>query len=1007
MITGNQGVAGRYGLRSQAGQNTFKQDASRGNRFAAMLPAADTVHFSGTRQRQKSMATRLGVPVVAMMAALFAPDALNGKGNAFNLPGTAQATEAPVTNDVTVPLSPELMALDAQYPELTFQKLKSGEIYIRRDDGYQLYILSRPDMNEVNLHTYVTVGAANETPCHDPAKACTRGASHYAEHMIFEGTDDMPLPGQITSRLDYLGVKHNAFTSYDQTGYFMRMLPEVFDEVFAMHAGMLTDSTYPEEAYLSEMGAIQQEISQRAGVGLEFMNRYNRLRYGTEHPYSDGVGGPLWNVERLSRDFLMDHNHYWYQPENFVTIVAGNVDVADVVNKVQRYYAPEKFPEIPARYEPVKPGKAPVPQATQVDIFEQPLLAGAGTATLKMGFNGPTWDNPEDVVAMRIAMMMLGGVADSWLDRELKFDQQVVDSVGAYLNPQRYGGESVISAEFDPKNFDAVRDGILQQLQRLRAGDVSEAELDAIKTYFAKGERLGNEDLLSFAQSLGQYRTEGGPNDLWVNFLERVDSMTVEDVQRVARQYLNYNELTLMAMVPPETLDVAAVNAETLAAIEKTAAQPLEEVPRQAPTANGKQIIDMPLNNGSRLFAYVDPAAETVSLKIIIRGSVNTEEVPATAAILRRVMGQGTANRSEAELKQELSRNRMSLSVDANSNYLTLNASALKEDLGELLLLVQDVLANPDLDPQKIEATRSRFERGIRQQDATQPMTVAFQNMREALFAEHRYGRTKEQLYDGIAQINAETLRQYHRDHFVPENMLITAAGNVDAGELANRLETILPGWLNDRSALAGNPLEAIDGVAPLTEDKTVVTAMKTPLPQVAIVQGWQVPMGSEADHFALTVLDAVLSSGFDSILSRELRGGEEGLVYGASSSYMSQPGTGMFSFSTITRPQNQDRVLAALAEITDRMQQAPLAEEDLERAKNQILSSWYLGQNSNDAVAGLIGDLEVMGQGRGYMERFPEAIRGVTGEQVQEVARRLFSQPKVTSLVVPEEDRP
>src|SRR5690606_12047760 len=140
---------------------------------------------------------------------------------------------------------------------------------------------------------------------------------------------------------------------------------------------------------------------------------YNTLStrmYGA-HGYALDTLGPKENIANIPREKILNYYHYWYQPKNFRTVIVGDVDPAEALALVEKYFpAPEFTP--PAGYDVPTVGNPSPPQQPQVELLTHPNVS---QAYLTLGFLGPSVERTEDVYAIDMAMLALGGGKSSRL----------------------------------------------------------------------------------------------------------------------------------------------------------------------------------------------------------------------------------------------------------------------------------------------------------------------------------------------------------------------------------------------------------------------------------------------------------------------------------------------------------------------------------------------------------------------------------------------------------------
>ncbi|MDZ4849485.1 MAG: pitrilysin family protein [Pirellulaceae bacterium] len=208
---------------------------------------------------------------------------------------------------------------------------------IRLDNGLQIIAEVNPQAFSQSLGYFVKTGARDET-------AEMAGVSHFLEHMVFKGTARRSAQ-DVNRELDELGANSNAYTSEDQTVYYMSVIPEQQEH----SVDLLTDLMRPalrDEDFETERQVILEEIamyddSPPYGAMERCMEQY----FGN-HPLSTRVLGTPHTVGTLDTDSMREYHHQRYASDNLCLVATGNVDFEALVEQAERItqkWYPGKF----------------------------------------------------------------------------------------------------------------------------------------------------------------------------------------------------------------------------------------------------------------------------------------------------------------------------------------------------------------------------------------------------------------------------------------------------------------------------------------------------------------------------------------------------------------------------------------------------------------------------------------------------------------------------------------
>ncbi|MCG2591510.1 insulinase family protein [Ramlibacter sp. XY19] len=198
-------------------------------------------------------------------------------------------------------------------------------------NGVRLLALPLPHVQSASVGVFLRVGSRDETPA-------SNGVSHVLEHMAFKGTATRTVQ-QINLDAERLGADVNAFTSKDTTAYFMTGLGRHASRFLAMTADIVLNSTFPQAELQRELEVIRQEAIEYDEDPQESSSELlDRALWG-EHPMGMPVIGTVKNIERFTRQDLVDHVQKHYVAEKTVVVAAGNFEVDAFLAEAEGLFA--------------------------------------------------------------------------------------------------------------------------------------------------------------------------------------------------------------------------------------------------------------------------------------------------------------------------------------------------------------------------------------------------------------------------------------------------------------------------------------------------------------------------------------------------------------------------------------------------------------------------------------------------------------------------------------------
>jgi predicted Zn-dependent peptidase len=447
------------------------------------------------------------------------------------------------------------------------------------------------------------------------------------------------------------------------------------------------------------------------------------------------------------------------------------------------------------------------------------------------------------------------------------------------------------------------------------------------------------------------------------------------------------------------------------------------------------------LSNGIVAIAVNNPSTDIMAARLFFRAGSRYDIIPGTGHLMATVMTKGTSRQSSMEIAEQVESIGASLGTESTTDYFLVSLKTISADFGEMLKLTSEIVRDPSFPEQEVELEKRLTLQSIRSQ-REQPFSIAFSELRSAMYADHPYALSTLGTEASVATLTPEELRHYHRTHLRPDNLVVTLVGCLDPEQAIALFEATFGDWQNpdqpilrpalprltprpQRVGLAqdtqqsiimlgylapsvlatdstSNPSNvSIGQTDPRSDLETRFAAAMTPN-DAASLSASLLPAGIPSDYAALKLLNTYLGNGLSSRLFVELRE-KRGLAYDVSAFYPTRVEASQFAAYIGTAPQNTEIALDGLKFEIDRLTDCLLNDEELETAKSKLLGQYALGKQTNAQIAQILGWYEAIGLGTGFDAAFPVAIEAVTAEAARETARRYFRDPYV-SVVGPEE---
>jgi zinc protease len=382
-------------------------------------------------------------------------------------------------------------------------------------------------------------------------KTGTTGVAHLLEHMMFKGTKSVPA-GEFSRRIAAAGGRENAFTSYDYTAYFQQLHKSQLPLAMQLEADRSHNLVISKQEFAKEIQVVMEERRWRTDDDAHSLmeERLMATAY-QEHPYHNPVIGWMNDLQNMTAADAQDWYKSWYAPNNATLVIAGDVDAKQVFALAQKYYG-----KIPAANPVLRKSSGESPQ---LGIKRIVVKAPAELPYFIMAYQAPTLrdvENDWQPYALSVLAGVLNGNESARLNKALVREQQIAISVGAgYDSTSR--GPSMFMLDGTPATGKTVAEleaAIRAQLQAVVKEGVSEEELKRVRAQVTAAEVYKLDSVFYQAMQIGQMESIGMSYHDLPKMLKKLQAVTAQQVQDVAREILQDDHLTV-AVLDPQPLD--------------------------------------------------------------------------------------------------------------------------------------------------------------------------------------------------------------------------------------------------------------------------------------------------------------------------------------------------------------------------------------------------------------------------------------------------------------------
>jgi zinc protease len=866
------------------------------------------------------------------------------------------------------------------------------------DNGLTVLVKESHRVPVVSFWIWYRVGSRNELPG-------STGISHWVEHMLFKGTPDYQ-PGAIFRTINKFGGTLNGFTWIDFTAYFETLPNTQLELAASIEADRMENAVFDPEEVEKERTVI---LSEREGAENQPGFHLNEELMGAafrHHPYGQSVIGFESDLLAITREELYRHYRTYYTPRNATVIVVGAVDSDEAIKLVEaKFGGIASGPEMPVM-------RAVEPE--QVAERRLSVRRPAPAPQLAVAYHAPSAAHPDSAPMAVLDTVLSGGKglgmgSGGGMGRSSRLYRALVasglcsgarSSFPLTIDPYLFTiGASLIPTTPPPQ----VEEVVFEETRRLREEPVEQPELDrAIKQIRAQF-AYATESVTQQAYWLGSMRLvapEIDPDD----YIEQVASVTADDVQRVAEDYLPEGRYTLGWLEPTDSSggDASHMDAPPLARPHFFSDGRLNSESRHAEQLYGAprtklEIRDRHLSNGTYLISNHDATSEAVVVELRIpAGSALDGDTPGLARLTGQMLARGTARRDFASLNEELDSLGAAVGVDAGREHVDISVQSLREDAERIVQLMAEVLTEPSFPEEELERVRAQSLSALRRaKDDTR--SEASYALRTMLYPEghplrHRALGTEESL----ASMTREQLVEFHRATYTPEGAIFAAAGGVEGERVAELIEHYFAGWQRVDSPLR-TTIPPVD--PPVEQRRHTGSILGKSQSDLAI--GLPVIPRQHPDYDALRMANLILGRlGLMGRLGANVRD-RQGLAYYVFSNMTAGRDYGRWTAQAGVNPANVDRAVEAVLEELGRLREDFVEPDELYDAKSFVISSLPVGLETSGAIVGTLLSIAFHDLGLDFLERLPERTEAITAEDVRAAARSYLDPERMAIAVV------
>ncbi len=855
-------------------------------------------------------------------------------------------------------------------------------------NGLTVIVREQQAVPLVSINTFVKAGYFDEDDR-------ISGISHVIEHMFFKGTMKRPV-GAIARDTQALGGYLNAYTYYDRTVYHTEVPFENFKQALEIQADALWNSSFDAAELKKEIEVVLQENNRKLDNPPAVASEKLYATAFQQHRMRRWRIGAPEGLRALTRDDVVGYFKKYYRPSNIILSIAGRINIEDTISEVAKVYGavPDDDAQPLERDKgAAEPAQTSVRYGSQHGPIEQSHVA--------IGFHTPGALG-EDARALEVLAAILSEGRASVLNQRVRDEKGLMTSGSAGVQEFRDLGYFEIDIE-TAKPIEA-QIAVIAELENIKKYGVTKEQLARAKALMAQNRYHHLETVDGLAQEVAYYESLGD----WkrsLSYLSSVQKVTSDDIARVAKKYLTFENLSSFEY-SPESVARSLNGADyRQGVLEKVAAateqRSVQELPVVAEIPPGddeiahdlvKPIEKRSILRGPDVYILEDNRLPLVSFGIFYPGGrlyESAKNAGITELMLRSAI-RGTKRFNSEDISRRLENAGARIHVVNEADFFGYVLDGLSGKMDQALEVLMDVLQQPafqDDDIQKEKVLQLARLKKLRENNYSYPVSL-FMGM---LFGEHSYARPSIGADASLQAVTKEDLQAWFKTNERQLIPTIVIAGDTHGTGLIAPLADVLTNEDLHEREIASLPAPALK--AESRETIEIVSRQQT-----ALVYGFPGVTRSGNDRYPLIVLRNIVSGlggrFFDAIREKQ------GLAYTVrtTNTFLSKGGA-IFTYAAFS-PENETQVKESLEKEMDRLRKDGVTADEVKKAVAYSIGEHEIGLQTRTGTVLEYARAVYSGEGVSGVSNYSRFIRGVTPDQVRKAAQT-YLDPKLLRIAI------
>lgn len=854
-------------------------------------------------------------------------------------------------------------------------------------NGLKVLFIESHKSPVVSVQMWVKTGSADE-------KKGEEGISHFIEHLVFKGTRKYGV-GEIASTVEGSGGELNAYTSFDQTVFYVTISKQFSDVALDVISEMMGFPTFDAQEIDNEREVVIEEIKRgqdspgRRASQLLFTNTFKK------HPYGRPVIGFDKVVRKVSSKKILEYYQSRYVPSNMFLVVAGDFEAKEMKKKVERLFGSFESYKLKKVSRPKEPAQKNIRIKVEHAKFEQT------TGYL-------TWRAPniksKDTAALEVLAAILGQGDSSRLMQTLRIKEPLTNSVGSFSYSMPDDGLFAVSFNLEKDNLKKALSALIPELTRVIDEPPTTGEMQKAITNFASHEVYSMETVDNIARKAGSNEFYYNDHDYYRKYMKQVYALKPEDIQKAAKKYLKPDAFGFSLMTNMEKKLAEGILREFSKDLKKalSSAKVLKEK-RKFVAKKFNISVDavkhtpitekIKLSSGATLLIREQKDTPYVAMKAAFLGGVRMEKESQTGLteLFSRNWLSGSEKFTEDEINLKVDEMAAGIGAFGGRNSAGLSMDYLSPFEDRMLEIYADCLLTPQFSEQILDREKVVTKNQIKSRNDN-PAQICVLNFMKEIFKGHPYSRDLLGSEQSVSAIQSQDLKNYYNKIARAENLTLCVVGDVKKEKWIKSLEQIT------KELPRGSRITNSFAVESISEDKKLFYELKKE--QSHIIVGYRGLTLKDDERYTLEVIQSILS-GQGGRLFLELRD-KNSLAYSVSPMHMEGIECGYFGGYIGCSPEKSEKAISMLKTEFKKLADTRISHEELARAQRYLIGRHDIELQRKSTICNAIIFDDIYGLDYQQSLDVADKYFDVTADDVQKLAEKIFSRPTVTSLVGP-----